>query len=286
MYDVAIVGGSFAGQSAALQLARTGRNILIIDNQRPRNRFAQHAHGFLGQDGQAPSAIMAEARRQLARYSNAVARGGTVESVEGEINAFMLSLADGEQLSARRLVLAYGVRDTLPRLPGLETRWGRSVLHCPYCHGFEFSGRPLGVLGDHPMSWHQAMLVADWGPTTYFVHDGGALAPEQSVQLAQRGVQLEMSPIVELVGRGDELEAVRLDGGHSTRPSSRLAQLLDCELDNGPTGPYVQTDDMRQTSVPGVFAAGDLAMPMANASLAASSGVIAGVSAHRSLVFA
>jgi len=162
-YDAIVVGGSYAGLSAAMQLARARRRIVVIDSGLPRNRFTRAAHGFFGQDGKAPFAILQEARRQLLAYP-------TVEMVEAEVlNArkseagFIVALKDGGEMEAARLVLATGLRDELPPLPGLQERWGITVLHCPYCHGYEFGGEELGVLANHPMAAHQAMMIPDWG---------------------------------------------------------------------------------------------------------------------------
>ncbi|MGK9231125.1 NAD(P)/FAD-dependent oxidoreductase [Inquilinus limosus] len=295
VHDVIVVGGSYAGLSAAMQLARARRRVLVIDAGRPRNRFAAAAHGFLGQDGKPPLAIQQEAARQLRAYP-------TVAFVEGEAVAarraeggFAVALASGREAAASCLILAIGVADELPPVPGLQERWGATVLHCPYCHGYEVAGRPLGVLANHPLSAHQAAMLPDWGPTTHFTQ--GVFEPdaEQAAHLAARGVRIERSPIVELLGTAPALEAVRLADGRvvavaalftaaRTRMASPLAEQLGCAVDDGPTGPCLRVDDFKQTTVRGVFAAGDAANPMHNATLASASGVMAGVCAHRSLM--
>ena len=294
-HDVIVVGGSFAGLSAAMQLARARRRVLVIDAGRPRNRFAAAAHGFLGQDGKPPRAILQEAVRQLRAYP-------TVEFVESEAvsarrteGGFTVALAGGGEEAASCLILAIGVADELPPVPGLQERWGATVLHCPYCHGYEVAGRPLGVLANHPLSAHQAGMLPDWGPTTYFTQ--GAFEPnaEEASHLAARGVRVERSPVVELLGTAPALEAVRLADGRvvavaalftaaRTRMASPLAEQLGCAFDDGPLGPCLRVDEFKQTTVPGVFAAGDAATPMHNATLASASGVMAGVCAHRSLM--
>lgn len=162
-FDVVIIGGSFAGQAAALQLARARRGVLLIDAKRPRNRFARTSHGFLGQDGHAPSAINATAGRQLAAYPTVQFDAGDAIDAAAVSDGFRVSLADGRQAQGRRLILATGVRDILPALPGLQERWGVSVLHCPYCHGYELERRPMGVLASSEQAVHQAMLVSDGG---------------------------------------------------------------------------------------------------------------------------
>lgn len=159
-HEVIVIGGSFAGLSAAMQLARARRRVLVIDAGRPRNRFAAHAHGFFGQDGKPPAQIVDEAAAQLAAYPTVQRIAGDVRMAERDADGrFHVTLADGSRASADRLILATGIRDELPALPGLAERWGVSVLHCPYCHGYEVSGQRLGVLATHPLSVHQAILI-------------------------------------------------------------------------------------------------------------------------------
>lgn len=295
MHDVIVVGGSFAGVSAAMQLARARQNVLVVDTGGPRNRFADEAHGFLGQDGRAPAAIMRDAHRQLLRYS-------TVEILSGEALAartigdgFAIELAGGTERLAKRLILATGVSDELPALPGMRERWGETVLHCPYCHGYEMRDHPLGVIAAHPMSAHQAMLIPDWGPTTYFTQ--GEFEPEAAEldTFAARGITVERIPVVELVGDAPALDGVRLLDGRfvevaavftapRTRPATPLAAMLGCVHEDGPTGPYVKVDQWGATSIAGVWAAGDAATPMHNATLASAAGVLAGIGAHQASV--
>lgn len=296
-HQVIIVGGSFAGLSAALQLARARRRVLLVDAGLPRNRFAKTSHGFLGQDGRTPKQIVDDGRRQLAVYP-------TVSFAEGQALAarrlepgFALTLADGREHSAQHLILSTGIQDILPSLPGLQERWGHSVVHCPYCHGYELRDLPLGVLGVHANSLHQALLIPDWGPTTYFSQSLFEPDETQAAQLAARGVKIERTPVVELLGQAPELDGVRLADGRvlpirglftatQTRVASPLAEQLGCAFDEGPTGQFIRVDELKQTSVPGVFAAGDAATAMGNATLASAAGMMAGVSAHRSLVMA
>lgn len=295
-WDVIIVGGSFAGLSAAMQLARARKKVLVLDTRQPRNRYAASSHGFPGQDGQAPVQIGARLLAELCTYSTATVRQVGATAAERSGAGFVISLDDGSQVTGRRLVLAYGVRDSLPDLPGLRDRWGATVLHCPYCHGYELDRQPVGVLAQGEMAVHQAMMLPDWGPTTLFTQGRLTLAPEQRSALQARGVSIEDTPIAALLGNAPALDGVRLGDGRTlplaglflaprTNPSSDLAEQLGCAHQDGPTGPYVSVQATGATSVPGVFAAGDLASPMPNATLAAASGVLAGGAAHRSLIF-
>ncbi|MPV66063.1 NAD(P)/FAD-dependent oxidoreductase [Burkholderia sp. BE17] len=296
-HEVIVVGGSFAGLSAAMQLARARRRVLVIDAGRPRNRFAEHAHGFFGQDGKPPAQIVAEAVAQLDAYPTVQRLDGEVSTAERDADGrFHVTLSDGSRASADRLILATGIRDELPALPGLAERWGVSVLHCPYCHGYEVSGQRLGVLATHPLSVHQAILIPDWGPTTWFTQGVVEANDEEAALLDARGVRIERSPVVEILGDAPRIEALRLaDGqvvpidalfvGARTVMASDLSEQLGCEFDEGPLGPVVRVDTWKQTSVAGVFAAGDASTPMTNATFASASGVTAGIAAHRSLIF-
>lgn len=295
IYDAIIVGGSFAGLSAAMQLARARRRILVIDGGLPRNRFAVHAHGFLGQDGKPPRDILLEARDQLAQYPTVKFLDGQAVGACEHAGQLHVTMADGHEVQGRRLILAIGLRDELPAMAGLQERWGQTVLHCPYCHGYEMAGRPLGVMAAHPLSAHQAVLLPDWGPTTYFTQGEFEPDAEQAARLEKRGVRIERTPIVELMGTAPALDAVKLADGRrmavhalfvasKTHMASPLAMQLGCAFDDGPMGPVIRSDEFRQTTVPGVYAAGDAAIPMSNATLASASGVMAGVCVHRSLV--
>ena len=295
-HDVLIIGGSFAGLSAAMQLARARKAVLVLDTGMPRNRFAAASHGFPGQDGQSPADITTRLREELSAYPTVRFHDEAAVSARREGNGFRVSLADGSNVTARRIVLAYGVHDSLPELPGLAERWGASVLHCPYCHGYELDRQPVGVLARGEMALHQAMLLPDWGPTTLFTQGLLQLSPDQVQALKSRDARIEDTPVAELIGSGSTLEAVRLEDGRMvalaglflapvTAPSSDIAAQLGCEMRDGPTGPYVAVDQMQATTVAGIFAAGDLASPMPNATLAAAAGVMAGGAAHRSLIF-
>lgn len=295
-FDVIVVGGSFAGLAAALYVARTRRSVCVVDMGLPRNRFAARSHGLLGQDGDSPGQMLATARAQISAYSGATFVSGAVVRAAAEGNGFGAGLAGGEQLEASRLVLAYGISDVLPELPGLAEHWGKSVLHCPYCHGYEFGGQRLGLLNVSSMSTHQAMMIAEWGPTTFFLN--GAETPDAAVleDLERRGIAIEPAVVAAVVGDGERISAVELAGGERialdalylgppTRLNSDLAEQLGCEVIDGPFGKIVRTDGAKMTTVPGVFAAGDITRAAHNVTWACSDGVTAGMSAHRSLVF-
>lgn len=293
--DVVIVGGAFAGLAAATYLGRARRGVLIIDKGEPRNRFAEASHGFLGSDGSNPADILARAREQLAAYPTVRLMNGEAISATRQETGFSISLAGGDTVSAHKLILAFGLRDQLQPIPGLAERWGKSVLHCPYCHGFEFSDRRLGVLWRTPMSVHQASIVAEWGPTTLYLN-GATLDPDSAATLAARGVAVEPARVKRLIGDGTALSAIKLEDGRQSplealyvapesTLSSPLAAKLGAAIDDGPLGPMIRTDADKQTTVPGLYAAGDIARAPHSVSWAVADGVTAGTSVHRALVF-
>lgn len=294
--DVTIIGGSFAGQAAALHLARARRNIVLADTKSPRNRFAHASYGFLGQDGAAPAAIIGKAEEQLKTYATVGLVNSAAISARQVDDGFCIGFADGSEVLSRVVILAVGARDVLPNLAGLTERWGVTVLHCPYCHGYELDQRPLGILATGPNAFHQAMLGPDWGPTTLFAQGVFEPTPEQRVALVGRGVTIETSPIIELLGEAPALDAVRLADGRVVEIAGLfvaprvevlpdLAVQLGCALSESSFGVSITVDERQQTSIPGIFAAGNAANLMANATISAASGVTAASNAHQTLVF-
>jgi thioredoxin reductase len=294
-HDAVIIGGAFAGLAAATYLARARRTVCVIDARQPRNRFADASHGFLGSDGSAPGAILAKAREQLLAYPTVRMIEAEATSAQAHGEGFSVALSSGEEIRGRKAILAFGLHDTLEPIPGLAERWGKTVLHCPYCHGYEFADRELGVLYRTPMSVHQACLVADWGPTTLYLN-GHELDAESAAMLAERKVRVEPARLARLVGERCGLSAAELEDGRTTpvealyvAPQSCLASPIATQLgaaiDDGPMGPLVRTDGDKMTTVPGLYAAGDIARAPHSVSWAVADGVTAGTSAHRALVF-
>ncbi|WP_411879250.1 NAD(P)/FAD-dependent oxidoreductase [Polaromonas sp. YR568] len=296
LHDAIIVGGSFAGLSAALQLARARRKVLVIDAGLPRNRFASESHGVLGHDGKPGSQLLAEARQQLLAYPTAKVFSGRVSRVQTGEAGFVVEAEEGLRwFTGRRLLLATGVSDVLPGIPGLKARWGKTVVHCPYCHGYEIGGGAVGVLGTGPMSVHQAQMFADWGDVTLFTQGVVEVSPEEHGLLAARKVRVEPTPVAELEGAAPALDGVLLQDGRrvaikallvgtQVRMASPLAEALGCAFDDSPFGPIVRIDAWGTTSVAGVYAAGDMARVPHSITFATASGVAAGVRLHSSLI--
>ena len=297
MFDVVIVGGSYAGLAAGLQLARARRRVLIVDAGQRRNRFASSSHGFLGQDGQAPEAIAAKGKAEVLAYSTVTWREAEVTEVRADTDGFVIHIG-AEEISSRRVILATGVVDELPEVPGLAERWGQTIFHCPYCHGYELDKGRLGVLATGPLSLHQVALAAEWagvGQMTLFLN--GVLEPDEAqlLDLSTRRIKLEREPVSCIEGdapavalRLRDNRVITLDGLFAmsrTVIKSPFATQLGCELEAGLIGAYYKTDAMKETTVPGVFACGDNAVMAGGVAFAVADGVRAGVSAHQSLVF-
>ncbi|WP_394182807.1 NAD(P)/FAD-dependent oxidoreductase [Marinomonas posidonica] len=293
--EVIIIGGSFAGLSAAMQLARGQRKVTVIDAGEPRNRFANQSHGFFGLDGVSPYQIQQEAQRQLLKYPTVTLIEDTATAASKKEGLFHVSLGNGHTIHSKKLILATGLKDEIPDIPGLRERWGATVAHCPYCHGYELRNQHLGVIATSPHSIHQAAMLPDWGPTTYFTQGQFEPDEEQFALLTKRGVTIERTEVIEVLGRPPKITSLYLADGRTiqiggifvapkTHMASSLAEQLGCEFEEGPLGLVIKTDEMKQTNITGLFAAGDNVNPMQNATFASAAGVMAGVGAHHALI--
>jgi thioredoxin reductase len=291
-HDVIIIGGSYSGMAAALQLLRARKRVLVIDAGARRNRFASHSHGFLGRDGADPGAIAAEARRQLDAYATLSWCDELATELSGQADDFTVVTADGASHRSRRILLATGVADQLPSIAGLAERWGKAIFHCPYCHGYELEQGRIGIIATGPLSLHQAELLTDWGDVTLLVNDSVELNDEARAMLARRGVLIEPRPIERIEGQADVVltdgSVLRFAGlftATRTAPSSPLAAAVGCTLDEVPLGTKIRTDAENKTSVPGIFACGDASGAPQSVAMAVGNGTMAGVQVHRSLLW-
>lgn len=295
MQDVVIIGGSFAGLSAALQLGRARRKVTVLDTAMPRNRFAEHAHGILGHDGTAPLDILAAARAQFEPYRSVTFRTVGASTIAGERDRFTVTLLNGEAIETRRILLSHGITDIMPEIDGFARAWGKTVLHCPYCHGFEVADRRLGILYFSPLSAHVASMLPDWSGDLTLFADGHAIEPEFRAWLQRKGIKLfepKVSRIIETDGvissvvlaTGEEVGLDALFVGPKQKPSADFHTQLGLAMDEMPLGPVIHVDEMYQTSVPGIYAAGDVASPRQAAPLAMAAGNLAGVNCHHSLL--
>lgn len=289
--DVIIIGGSYAGMAAALQLVRARRTVLVIDAGSRRNRFADSSHGFLTQDGNSPQAIAATAKTQLLAYPTVQWLEASAISASTIETGFQVN-TDKQSYQARRLILATGVTDQLPEIPGLAERWGKSIFHCPYCHGYELDQGQIGVVAASPLALHHALMLPDWGPTTLFTNDCFEPDTEQKAQLLGRGVVIESGKVLQISGKADVqlsdgkvLQMAGLFTQPTTTVNSPLAEQLGCQFEPGPLGAFIQTSASKETTIPGVFACGDNARMAGSVAIAIGDGSLAGAMAHQSLLF-
>jgi thioredoxin reductase len=291
-FDVAIVGGGAAGSSAALVLGRARRRIAVIDAGAPRNAPAAHMHGFLSRDGLPPDALLELGRQELAGYGVEIIHGSASGIAHEGPSGFRVELADGRSLSARRLLVATGLRDEIPDIPGLRERWARDVLHCPYCHGFEVRDRRLGVLGGSPAAVRYAQIVRQWSDDLVYIAPAGSLAAAERQQLAARGIDIAEGFPQRVIVEGDRLRGIELDGDRIVTcdagfvpprfvPNSDLLAGIGCDLVEG--GWPVADGDGR-TSVAGVWVAGNVADARAQVITAAGEGSAAAIAINADLV--
>ena len=296
MDDVIIIGGSFAGLAAALQLGRARRKVIVLDTGLPRNRFAGHSHGMLGHDHKPPLDILAEARQQLARYPAITLVNARADSVSGAIDGFSVLTDSGESLGARRVILSYGVADQMPDVPGFTEGWGRSIVPCPYCDGFEVAGQHWGLVWSGPQSHNQVRLFHDWTDRLTVFADSRDIAPDIRADLARRNVAVVDGRITGITPQGTHGATINLDTGPNvtvdilfahprTKPSASLHESLGLATADTPHGIILKVDERRETSMPGIYAAGDLTNPLIpSVTTAAWQGAMAGIFAQQSML--
>jgi thioredoxin reductase len=294
--EVVVVGGGAAGLSGALMLARSRRAVMVIDAGAPRNAPAEGVHGLLARDGTPPGELLAQGRAEVRRYGGVVV-DGEVTGATRDGDGFIVALTDGRSVRARRLLVTTGLVDELPDVAGLRERWGRDVLHCPYCHGWEVRDRAVGVLASGPMSVHQALLFRQLtADVTFFSH---TLPPteEQAEQLAARGIRVVDGEVAAVDVADDRLTGVRLRDGRVVRRdavvvATRMVARADLltglglrtvEHPSG-VGEYVPADPTGRTDVPGVWVAGNVTDLTAQVGAAAAAAAMAGAQINADLV--
>src|SRR3954471_295169 len=291
-YDVAVIGGGATGLSADLVLSRARRRVLVIDAGSPRNAPAAHLHGFLSRDGLPPAELLAKGRSEVTSSGGEIVEGTVTELVPDGRAGFWILLGDGRRIGARRLLVATGLRDELPDVPGLRERWAHDVLHCPYCHGYEVRDRPLGVLGGTPGAVRYAQIVRQWThDLVYFTPPDTLTAVERS-QLVAREIGVVEGTVEQLIIRDDQLRGVQLDDGRVVPrealfvpprfvPNNRLLAGLGCAMDDDG---WVVTDVRGRTGGPGVWTAGNVSDPRAQLITAAGAGSAAAPALNADLV--
>lgn len=300
--DVVVIGGGPAGLSAALTLGRARRSVLVIDSGEPRNLPAAHAHNYLTSEGMPPLEILRQGRAEVAGYGGRFIRSRVTAATRAD-DRFVVSTADGREVRARRIMLATGLRDELPEVTGLAEHWGTSVLHCPYCHGWEVADRRIAVIGTGAVSVHQVLMWRQWTDRlTFVLHD--APMPDAVVleQLAARGVAVVEARALAVLERDGALTGIRTsDGGTVDCDAVVVGAKVHARLDGldglglvvsdfvmmgASMGTYLAVDAMGATDVPGVFAAGNVTDPAAQVISSAAAGVKTGAAVNMSLIAA
>ncbi|MBB1034926.1 NAD(P)/FAD-dependent oxidoreductase [Dietzia sp. CQ4] len=308
-WDAIVIGGGAAGLSAALMLGRARRRVLVVDAGEPRNRFAAHMHGVLGHEGMDPLELLRRGREELREYDVTVRTGSVTVVRDSGVDSgvdiggndvagagLTVEFADAAPATARALVVASGQTDELPDIPGLQEFWGTSVLHCPYCHGWEVRGRRIAVLGTTAMSAHQAQLVRQWTDDLVFLTAGsGAPDADVATRLRARGVRLEATPVDRVLTENGRLSGVRLGDGReialdaifaapTARPHDRFLDGLDLERTTTPMGTALAVDQFGATTHPRIWAAGNVANPGATVPVSMAAGSMAGGMVNMMLV--
>lgn len=301
-WDAIVIGGSAAGLSAAQALGRSLRRTLVIDAGRPRNRFAEHMHNVLGHDGTPPEELVARGREEAWRYGVEF-REGSVRAVRdadesrtGTPRSVLVELESGETFEARALVVATGLGDVLPAIPGLAEHWGSGVLHCPYCHGWEVRGQRLAVLTASPLGLHQAKLLRQWSDDLVVFSAGlGGIDAETERALTARGIVIEPDPVVEIAGDGSRVVSVSTETGREyavdavfttseTVPHDAFLAELGLERAETPAGSFIAVDAMGRTSHPRIWSVGNVVNPSASVPMVMGAGAFAGAAVNMTLV--
>ena len=288
-FDVVIVGGGAAGLSGALVLGRARRRVAVIDSGQPRNAPAAHMQGFLSRDGMPPAELVAAGRAEVTGYGVQLVDDRVLDVRFG----FSVTLVSGRTLTARRILIATGVSDELPDIDGVRERWGKDLLHCPYCHGWEVRDQPLGVLGSIPGSVQHALLVRQWSDDVIFFAHSYELTDDERRQLDARGIRIESGTVTKLVVEDDQLRGVALADGRVVqraavfvRPGNvphndGLVAALGCDTNDAG---FMTVDATGRTSNPGVWAAGNVVDPRAQVITAAGAGSAAAIAINADLV--
>lgn len=293
--DVVIIGGGAAGLNAALVLARARRQVLVVDSGTPRNAVAAHMRGFITRDGTSPGDLLATGRAEITGYGAEIVQA-TVREVERTEEGFVLRLLDGRVLRAWSVLLAGGLTDELPEIAGLAQRWGRDVVTCPYCHGWEVRRQRLAVVGAGPMSVHQALMLRQWSDNVTLIRHGtGEIDAAEARRLDARGVRVVAGSIDHVVVESDRLVGMAMADGSVVRCSAAFVATrmfanhqaiapLGVDVEQDALGDRVVTDDAGRTSVAGVWAAGNVTDRFASVIVAAAGGAKAAMALNAELV--
>ncbi|MBW3470468.1 NAD(P)/FAD-dependent oxidoreductase [Arthrospiribacter ruber] len=291
-FDVIIIGGSYAGLSAAMALGRALRKVLVIDSGLPCNRQTPHSHNFITQDGEKPQDIAEKARAQVMKYDTVQFHYALANSGKQIENGFSITTEEGKVFTSKKLIFATGIKDIMPDIPGFSACWGISVIHCPYCHGYEVKGVPTGILANGDVAYHYAQLIRNWTrDLTVFTNGKSTLTPEQSERISKHNIHIVEKEIDHLKHNNGHLSQVQFKDNTSldvtaiySRPEQKqhcpIPEMLGCELtEHG----FIKVEMTQKTTVEGVFACGDNSSPMRSVANAVASGNLVGAMANHEL---
>jgi thioredoxin reductase len=292
-HDVIIIGGSYAGLSAAMTLGRSIRKVLIIDSGKPCNRQTPYSHNFITQDGETPAAIAQKAREQVLKYPTVQLVNDTALSASKNENGFEIITASETAYHTTKIIFATGVLDIMPDIKGFAECWGISILHCPYCHGYEVKDKPLGIIANGDVAFEMCKLIQHWSKTlTLFCNGKSTLTDEQQQQLKAYNISVVENEIEQLVHDDGYVKHIAFkDGSLQTieaifaraafEQHSKIPETLGCAItEQG----FLQIDAFQKTTVAGVYAAGDCTTMMRAVSYAVGMGTVAGAMANKELI--
>jgi len=292
-YDVIIIGGSYAGLQAATTLGRALRKVLVIDSGKPCNIQTPHSHNFLTQDGKPPAAIAAIAREQLRSYTTVSILDSRVTEAEQVGVEFSIKTLLGETITARKLIFATGVNDLMPAIPGFAECWGISVIHCPYCHGYEVSHQPTGILANGDAGYEYAKLISNWtNDLTLFTNGASTLTVEQRQKLTDKHINIIQTDLQEIAHEQGQMKSLIFKDGSKYQVKAMYARppfeqhcdlpvQLGCTLnDHG----LLETNGFGKTNVPGIYVAGDNSVLMRSVANAVATGMMAGAMLNKELI--
>lgn len=292
-FDVIIIGGSYSGLAAGMALGRALRKVLIIDSGNPCNEQTPHSHNFLTRDGETPATIAKLGRKQVEQYKSVSILDGVAIKAAKTGYGFEITVASGETFNARKLVFATGIRDMLPAIDGLAACWGISVLHCPFCHGFEVKNKKTGIIGSDIAAYELTTLISNWTDDLSIFTNGQAdFTAEQNAKLATHNIKIVEKPIAQLEHTHGYLRHIQFTDGTKAmltaaylrtpfRQVCPLPEFLGCALNEDG---YLQVDGSQATSIPGIFACGDSTTKNRTVANAVSSGTTAGMMVSRQLI--
>ncbi|MBD3583200.1 NAD(P)/FAD-dependent oxidoreductase [Flavobacterium selenitireducens] len=293
LFDVIIIGGSYAGLSAAMALGRSLRRVLVIDSGTPCNAQTPHSHNFVTHDGTPPAEIARLAKQQVSEYPNVTFVSGLATEVTQGLCGFDVKTWDGEYFTSRKLLLATGIEDIMPEVDGASECWGISLIHCPYCHGYEYRNEKTGILANGEMAFEMARLVSNWTKDLTIFTDGDpGLTADQIAKLNSKNIEIIHTEVEALMHESGYMTSVVLSDGSKkevkaiyTRPAfiqqSDIAEKLGCEFQ--PSG-HIKVDPFQKTTIPGVYAAGDNCFQMRSVPSSVFAGSLAGSMINRELI--